>query len=99
MPPPFLGYFFLLEDCYEQFRRPVRNMEPYFEVDPVFTDASYAKRYEILCRRLVRERLYTSACLVLATNAKKTTINQPAEDLTFQRFAAALKGHVVTFLG
>ena len=62
-PPPLsLGTFFLLEDC-EQVRRPVRNMEPYFEVDPVFTDASYAKRYEILCRRLVRERLYTSACL------------------------------------
>jgi hypothetical protein len=98
VPPPFLGYFFLLEDC-EQVRRPVRNMEPYFEVDPVFDEASYAKRYEILCRRLVRERLYTSACLILATNTKKTAITQPAEDLTFQRFAAALKGHVVTFLG
>lgn len=98
VPPPFLGYFFLLEDC-EQVRRPVRNAEPYFEVDPEFSDASYATRYEILCRRLVRERLYTSACFILATNARKTTISQPAEDLSFQRFAAALKGHVVTFLG
>lgn len=98
VPPPFLGYFFLLEDC-GQVRRPVKNMEPYFDVDTVFRDASYAKRYEILCRRLVRERLYTSACLILAPNAAKTTIKQPADDLSFQRFAAALKGHVVTFLG
>jgi len=98
VPPPFLGYLFLLEDCPEV-HKPVRSAEPYFEVDPVFHDASYAKRYEILCRRLVLERLYTSACLMLATNAKKTAITQPAPDLTFQRFAAALKGHAVTFLG
>lgn len=98
IPSPFLGYFFLLEDCPEV-HRPVKSAEPYFEVDPVFCEASYAKRYEILCRRLVLERLYTSACLVLATNARKTTIKQPADDLTFQRFAAALRGHVVSFLG
>lgn len=98
VPAPFLGYFFLLEEC-EQVRRPVRNVEPYFEVDPIFRDASYARRYEILCRRLVLERLYTSACLVLATNARRTAITQPADDLTFQRFAAALRGHAIAFLG
>lgn len=98
VPAPFLGYFFLLEEC-EQVRRPVRNVAPYFEVDPIFRDASYARRYEILCRRLVLERLYTSACLVLATNARRTAITQPADDLTFQRFAAALRGHAIAFLG
>lgn len=73
VPAPFLGYLFLLEDCPEV-HKPVRSSEPYFEVDPAFRDASYAKRYEILCRRLVLERLYTSACLILATNAKKTAV-------------------------
>ncbi|MFN9297138.1 MAG: PaeR7I family type II restriction endonuclease [Acidobacteriota bacterium] len=66
-PRPFLGYLFLLEDCPEV-KRPVRNKEPYFEVDPVFkgmqvdrgakkayTGASYSQRYELLIRRLVRE--------------------------------------------
>lgn len=109
-PSPFLGYFFLLEDR-EKVKRPVANKEPYFKVDPVFRGEAkrskagetrylgvpYKMRYELLCRRLVLERLYTSACLIMATNSKSTTISQPADDLTFQRFVAALRGHAVTF--
>ncbi|MDT8069514.1 MAG: PaeR7I family type II restriction endonuclease [Terriglobia bacterium] len=97
-PAPFLGYFFLLEDC-GRVKTPVRNKEPYFKVDPVFQKASYSKRYELLARRLVLERVYSAACLVMATNSPRTQITQPAEDLNFKRFVAALRGHVVTFLG
>jgi len=105
---PFLGYFFLLEDCPEV-KKPVRNQEPYFSVDPVFQGdlntqgkpegVSYCARYEILCRRLVMERLYTAVCLTLATRDNPTVISHPAEDLILRRFIAALQGHVVTFLG
>jgi hypothetical protein len=97
-PTPFLGYFFLLEDC-DRVKTPVRNKEPYFKVDQAFDKASYSKRYELLCRRLVLERVYSAACLVMATNSSKSRLTQPAQDLSFQRFAAALRGHVVTFLG
>jgi hypothetical protein len=97
-PAPFLGYFFLLEDC-DKVKTPVRNKEPYFKVDPVFEKASYSKRYELLSRRLVLERVYSAACLIMATNSPKTHITEPAEDLSFRRFVAALRGHVVTFLG
>ncbi len=110
-PRPFLGYLFLLEDC-AKVKRPVRNKEPYFEVDPVFKGepverkdqkihpgASYSKRYEVLIRRLVRENVYTAAALLMSKNETPATITQPAEDLTFQRLEAALRGHVVTFLG
>ncbi len=96
-PPPFLGYFFLLQDHPKVHRPQRRFKEPYFAVDPIFQDVSYAKRYEIMCRRFVLERLYTSACLVLSTEEAK--VSQPAEDLMFQRFTAALRGHVVAFLG
>jgi hypothetical protein len=96
-PAPFLGYFFLLEDC-ASVKKPVRNSEPYFKVDPAFDKASYSKRYELLCRRLVHERVYNSACLVMATNSPRTALTQPADDLSFQRFVAALRGHVVTFV-
>jgi hypothetical protein len=111
-PTPFLGYFFMLEDR-AKVKTPVGNKEPYFSVDPVFrgelhrkgregemkySGVSYSKRYEILCRRLVLERLYTAACFILSTNATPTTITQPADDLTFQRYVGALRGHVVTFL-
>ena len=97
-PTPFIGYFFLLEDG-DRVNTPVRNKEPYFKVDPVFDKASYSKRYELLSRRLVLERVYSAACFVMATNSPRTVITQPAEDLNFQRFVAALRGHVVTFLG
>lgn len=110
-PPPFLGYLFLLEDR-NNVKTPVGNKEPYFPVDPEFRGevvksndlikykgVSYGRRYEILCRRLVLERLYTAACFLMATNSSKTKISQPADDLTFHRFVAALQGHVVTFLG
>jgi len=111
-PTPFLGYFFLLEDR-DNVKTPVSNKEPYFSVDPEFRGEShvgkngavryrgvtYSTRYELLCRRLVLERLYSSACFVMATNERKTKITEPAEDLTFHRFAAALRGHAVSFLG
>jgi len=97
-PVPFLGYFFLLEDC-DRVKTPVRNQEPYFKVDPAFQKASYSKRYELLARRLLLERVYTATCLVMATNSSPTHITQPADDLSLQRFVAALRGHVVTFLG
>lgn len=96
-PRPFLGYFFLLEDA-PQVHTPVKVVEPYFAVDPVFKSASYAGRYEMLCRRLLRERQYDAACLTLSTRATATKVSHPADDLTFQRFVATLQGHVQTFL-
>jgi Restriction endonuclease XhoI len=96
-PRPFLGYFFLLEDC-RRVHVPVRNYEPYFPVDPLFKGASYSKRYELLCRRLVLERLYDAACLTLSTNEPDTTISHPAADLTFHRFVAELQGSLHRFL-
>lgn len=111
-PAPFLGYLFLLEDR-DKVRKPVANKEPYFEVDPIFRGRSmvgkkgkvkhlgvtYAERYEILCRRLVLERIYDASCFLMATNSPTTVITQPADDLNFARFAAALRGHAVKFLG
>jgi hypothetical protein len=98
IPPPLLGYFLLLEDC-PAVRAPVRNAEPYFKVDPEFKNASYSKKYELLLRRLLLERVYGAACMIMAPRSAATTITQPAEDLNFKRFVAALQGHVVAFLG
>lgn len=96
-PRPFLGYFFLLEDC-AKVGKPVKNSQPYFSVDPVYIDASYSKRYEMLCRRLVLERLYDSACLTLATKAEPTEISHPAKDLTFDRFVTDLQASARKFI-
>lgn len=58
---------------------------------------SYNERYELLCRRLMLERLYKATCYIRATNASPTRIVQPAEDLAFGRFAAALRAHAFLF--
>lgn len=96
-PRPFLGYFFLLEDA-PAVRRPVKNEEPYFEVDPAFKQAPYQTRYELLCRRLVLERLYDAACLTLSTNEDPSTISHPATDVSFERFASELRGNAQRFV-
>lgn len=95
--PPFLGYFFLLEDCPEV-HSPVRNAEPYFKVDPVFKGASYARRYEVLCERLVMERKYTAACLTLATKSEKTNFHFPVGTLSFRQFAASVEAHARAYV-
>jgi hypothetical protein len=76
----------------------LRKVALHVKVDPAFEKASYSKRYELLCRRLVLERVYSAACLIMATNTAKSEITQPADDLSFRRFAAAMRRHVVTFL-
>lgn len=91
-PQPFVGYVFLLEDT-EKSTRPVRADEAHFKVDPVFRGASYAKRYEILTRRLVAERHYSAATLLLTKQAdamKRPNYTEPSEDLSTQRFSEML---------
>jgi len=91
---PFLGYFFMLEHCRES-TIPVRVKEPHFKVFPEFIDASYAKRYELFCRKLVRERLYTSSAFMMSESAAglSGSFIEPANDLTLGAFASALYHH------
>jgi hypothetical protein len=62
---PWLGYLMLLEGAPKSLT-PVRPREPHFKVFPEFREASYAKRYEILLTKLVRERFYDAACFLLS---------------------------------
>lgn len=95
---PWLGYIFLLEDC-DGSRRPVKVKEPHFNVFPEFVSASYARRYELFCRKLVRERHYSAAAFL--TSERKPglggSFNEPAEDLAFQQFARSLVAHVSAY--
>jgi len=94
---PWLGYLFVLEDC-EKSQSVVKIEEPHFEVLPEFKETSYAKRYEIFCRKLVKERQYSAACLLLVNRSKAEELenyHEPAEDLSARRFLAQLLGHVI----
>jgi hypothetical protein len=96
---PFLGYFFMLEDC-DASNRPVRVKEPHFEVLPEFVGASYMRRYELFCRKLVLERHYTAASFITSESETgiKGLYREPAKDLSFLTFAKSLVSHVRAFL-
>ncbi len=95
---PWLGYVFLLEDCPES-RRSVGVQEPHFKVLPEFVGASYGRRYELFCRKLVRERHYNAAAFLMSagTNGIEGRYAEPADDLTFDIFARSLVAQVAAF--
>lgn len=95
-PQPWLGYLFLLEDCSKS-TIPVKISEPHFLVFPEFREASYSKRYELLCRKLVLERHYSAACFILANrqNSLRTeNYSEPSDDLSVDQFLTQLLSHV-----
>lgn len=98
--PPWVGYLMLLEDNAKS-RSAVSLKEPHFPVDRVFIGASYARRYELLCRRMVRERHYSAACLILAAKDQGATggYSQPADDLTMAALATSMVAHARGALG
>ncbi len=83
-----------LEDCPGS-QRPVKVREPHFKVFPEFINASYAIRYELFCRKLVRERHYNAAAFLISKPAAglRGSFTQPAEDLDFMQFARSLVAH------
>jgi hypothetical protein len=96
---PWLGYVFILEDC-DKSRRPVSVKEPHFKVFPEFQDSSYAKRYEILLTKLLRERLYDGASLLLTgrDGGPAGRFTSPSEELSFRTFATGLMAHATAFV-
>lgn len=93
---PWLGYMMLLEEAPES-TRPVKAQEPHFKVFPEFKNASYATRYEILLTKLVRERLYDSACFLLsdAKSGLRGKYSEPASELDFEKFMASLLARAI----
>ncbi len=95
---PWLGYLLLLEDCPASCS-PVKVREPHFEVFTEFKGASYAKRYELFCRKLVRERHYNAAAFI--TSDKEGGLSgayqEPADDLSFEIFVKSLVGHTAAY--
>lgn len=97
---PWIGYVFLLEDS-PRSTTPVGVKEPHFKVFPEFRNSSYAKRYELFCRRLVLERHYDCSAFLMSNpeTGLRGHYSEPASDLTFQIFANSIVAHVAAFSG
>ena len=95
---PWLGYVFILEDCAKS-RASVKVKEGHFPVLAEFRGASYAKRYEILLTKLLRERMYDGASLLLSSQEAGMAggYHCPSEELSFRTFAAGLSAHAIAY--
>lgn len=94
---PFIGYCILVEDEEKSRRVPKRgNPSIHFASDPVFKTASYQERMRILCERMVQERLYNSAAVIVSPPDAATSGNY--KDLTpttsLNRLIAKLLAHI-----
>ena len=78
---------------------PVAVREPHFPVFEEFRAASYAKRYEILLTKLIRERLYDASCLLLSDRERGLTgsYREPNSELGIGPFVASLLGRAIAF--
>lgn len=92
---PFVGWLMMVEDAPKS-RCAVRNDEPHFPVFPEFKGASYLKRYDLLCQRLVQEQLYTSAALLASPRSAAETgaFCELSELTSLKAFVASFAAHI-----
>jgi len=96
---PWLGYLMMLEDCPKS-NSPVSVRQPHFPVSPDFIDASYSQRYQVLMNKLVRERLYDSACFLMSSrdSGSQGRYTHPELELSFIQFSASLIGKIASYV-
>ena len=96
---PWLGYLFMLEEDAKSTRPTKEIVLAPFAVDLEFQRRSYAKRYELVCERLVRERLYDAACFFTsnALDGAKGELTQPNVELGIRNFAVSLHARAAAF--
>jgi hypothetical protein len=78
---------------------PVSVDEEYYNVFPEFEDASYSDRYSILLDRLVSEKLYNSACLLLSEKEKGMQdgyYKAPNEGISPKSLFLSFSGHLLS---
>ncbi|WP_425259967.1 PaeR7I family type II restriction endonuclease [Rubrivivax sp. RP6-9] len=94
-PRPFVGWMMLVEDAAAS-RAPVRDSSPHFPVFKEFQGASYLKRYDVLCQRLMQEQLYSTAALMTSprTAASSGEYAHLSDMTSFKTFVTSLAGHI-----
>jgi len=91
---PWLGYFLFVEEVARSIT-PVRLKKSAFPPMPIFMNTSYIQRYGILCQRLMLERNYNSASLIVSGRGKQGLYAEPLPELQFGSLLKSLFGHLV----
>jgi hypothetical protein len=94
---PFVGWLMVVEDAPKS-QSPVKDQSPHFQVFNEFVGASYQKRYDLLCQRLVQEQLYTAAAVL--ASPRSAVADGAYVELSamtgLRSFVAGLAGHAAT---
>ncbi len=94
-PRPFIGWLMLVEDA-EKSRSSVRDSSPHFDVFEEFKGASYLQRYDLLCQKLTKEQLYTTASLI--ASPRSAIDNGCYSEMSImtgvKTFVTSLAGHI-----
>jgi type II restriction enzyme len=96
-PRPFVGWLMMVEDSPKS-RKAVRDTSPHFPVLPEFQSASYLNRYDLLCQKLVKEGLYSSACLLASPREAAITgeFSEISHMTSLKAFITSLAGHIAS---
>jgi hypothetical protein len=91
----FVGWLILVEEATSSMS-PVKDVSKHFPVFEEFRGASYIRRYDLLCQKLIREQLYTSASVITASkDAVHDGRYTECSDMTnLKSFVTQLAGHV-----
>lgn len=96
-PKPFVGWVMLVEDAPES-RSAVSCSSPHFPVFKEFENASYLKRYDILCQKLTKEQLYTTASVITSprTAIESGEYAHISNMTDIKTFVTSFAGHVAS---
>lgn len=96
---PWLGYLMMLEEAPGSTRACKPKLLPHYPMREEFAGLSYARRYEIFCERLVRDRHYDATCFLMssAKDGKRGKYSEPSAELSFRNFAASLSARAAAF--
>lgn len=94
---PFVGWLIVVEDAPKS-RAAVRESSPHFPVFPEFAGSSYLQRYDILCQRLAKEQLYSSASVIATPRSAVAdgAYSELSPMTGLRSFVASLAGHIAT---
>lgn len=94
-PRPFVGWLMLVEDAPGS-RSPIMDRSLHFPVRPEFRGASYLERYNLLCKKLVQEQLYTAAAVIASpkTAIRTGIFSDLSEMSSLKNFVASFAGHI-----
>ncbi len=94
---PFVGWIMLVENVLGS-RKAVGCSSAHFPIFKEFEEASYLKRYDIFCQKLIKEQLYTNASLITSprTSIEDGEHSYVSNMTDMKTFVASFAGHVAS---